>query len=416
MLLHHVFGQCNGVKGAWGHAIGGMGLREWRSSATALVYLSNHVDWQVRAPTPDARAIWSAWLTAKGMKNVTSSAAGRIAHQMVKHLGGTIGISTLAMEGIVKLLTQDLGAPKQRRDDDLTGSPEDNMRTVNYEDLRGKVLRILNPSDGVRPDPDRLIERLIEANMVRLGISTKCSVCGQSSWYSIDGFTYVVRCPKCLAEFSIPAHAPKEMKWAYRSFGPFSLTGSSYGAYSVLLCLRFFEHLLHGAITPFAGFEAEIDGREIETDLGLFFQESRFGKSRTETIFAECKSFNRFEKRDTERMRFLGSRFPTATLVFATLNKSLTSDEKRLLSPIVNQCRRARAAGRPSNTILLLTGTELFADLGPPHCWQDVDGPRRRFENAYLRLDEGLADLCDVTQQLYLDMDSWHDWHESRSD
>ena len=25
VLLHHVFGQCNGMKGAWGHAIGGMG-------------------------------------------------------------------------------------------------------------------------------------------------------------------------------------------------------------------------------------------------------------------------------------------------------------------------------------------------------------------------------------------------------
>ncbi|HHA2746769.1 TPA: NAD(P)/FAD-dependent oxidoreductase [Stenotrophomonas maltophilia] len=25
VLLHHVFGQCNGVKGAWGHAMGGMG-------------------------------------------------------------------------------------------------------------------------------------------------------------------------------------------------------------------------------------------------------------------------------------------------------------------------------------------------------------------------------------------------------
>ena len=25
MLLHHVFGEVNGKKGAWGHAIGGMG-------------------------------------------------------------------------------------------------------------------------------------------------------------------------------------------------------------------------------------------------------------------------------------------------------------------------------------------------------------------------------------------------------
>ena len=42
VLLHHVFGQCNGVKGAWGHAIGGMGAischrrrctRGWRGTA-----------------------------------------------------------------------------------------------------------------------------------------------------------------------------------------------------------------------------------------------------------------------------------------------------------------------------------------------------------------------------------------------
>ncbi len=35
VLLHHVFGQCNGVKGAWGHAIGGMGAISQAMAAAA---------------------------------------------------------------------------------------------------------------------------------------------------------------------------------------------------------------------------------------------------------------------------------------------------------------------------------------------------------------------------------------------
>jgi phytoene dehydrogenase-like protein len=35
VLLHHCFGEVNGKKGAWGHAIGGMGAitQQWRESA-----------------------------------------------------------------------------------------------------------------------------------------------------------------------------------------------------------------------------------------------------------------------------------------------------------------------------------------------------------------------------------------------
>lgn len=35
VLLHHVFGQCNGVKGAWGHALGGMGAITQAMAAAA---------------------------------------------------------------------------------------------------------------------------------------------------------------------------------------------------------------------------------------------------------------------------------------------------------------------------------------------------------------------------------------------
>ncbi len=36
VLLHHVFGESNGVKGAWGHAIGGMGAITQAMAAVAV--------------------------------------------------------------------------------------------------------------------------------------------------------------------------------------------------------------------------------------------------------------------------------------------------------------------------------------------------------------------------------------------
>jgi hypothetical protein len=46
------------------------------------------------------------------------------------------------------------------------------------------------------------------------------------------------------------SHAPKEMVWAYRSTGPFSLPQRAYGVYTVLLTLRFFARVLNCPTTP----------------------------------------------------------------------------------------------------------------------------------------------------------------------
>ena len=60
---------------------------------------------------------------------------------------------------------------------------------------------------------------------------------------------------------------------------------------------------------------------ELEADLALFFQALEFGNSKTEVIFAECKTFNDFLKKDADRMENLGGAFPGAVLVFATLKE-----------------------------------------------------------------------------------------------
>jgi hypothetical protein len=76
------------------------------------------------------------------------------------------------------------------------------------------------------------------------------------------------------------------------------------------------------------------------------------------------------------------------------------------IGKIAKAGRKYWKAERPVNPVLILTGTELFGDVAPPYCWDDAT--KKRFEHVY-----GLIDLCDATQQLYLNLSSWRaDWHE----
>ena len=151
------------------------------------------------------------------------------------------------------------------------------------------------------------------------------------------------------------------MKWAYRTSGLFHSANQAHGAYTVLLMLRFFSELLDGATTPLMSFTAR-KGKtnEMEADLALFFQESKFGASKTELIFAECKTFNDFQMKDADKMEKLGDAFPGAVLVFASLKESLSEEENAVLCPLVNRCREYWKNERPVNPVLILTGTETF--------------------------------------------------------
>jgi len=375
-------------------AIGGFGFREWRFSKKGMVYLSQHPNWSIHLSLPKAENVFSEWLHSKGWK-VELSPPGRIAKQMIKQLGGIWGISTLANEGIIKLLEK-MGDGK----------------TLPADDFWGKISKIANQEKFIK-DPKAILHRLIEVQMFRLGIELQCPICKQRSWYSVKDADYELQCLKCLERFPLPSYSAKDIEWSYRTLGPFSLPKQAYGVYSVLLTLRFFSQLYRGAMTPIMSFTAEKDESKIEADLGLLFQESEFGLVKTELIFAECKTYDYFDKDDADRMMLLADQFPGAVLVFATLRKSLTEKEKKLLRPVVNRGRRYWKAERPFNQVLILTGTELFSDFGLHYAWKDAGGIHASFAEKYVAWSN-LLQLCDVTQQLYLDMKPWHQWLHER--
>ncbi|MBI1923890.1 hypothetical protein HYR99_06530 [Candidatus Poribacteria bacterium] len=375
-------------------AIGNFGFGEWRFSRTGMVYLSRHPNWSVHLTLPKAKAVFSQWLESKQWK-VELSSPGRIANQMIKQLGGPWAVSTLANEGIIKLLEKM-----------SEGKP------MKYEAVVGEIKKIANQIPSTRIDPNGFLQRLTTAQILRLGAQIKCTICDQHSWYAVSEFDYELQCPKCLERFSFPSHSPKEIKWSYWAFGPFSLPNQADGAYTVLLTLRFFSQalLLDGATTPIMSFTAQKDDLEIEADLGLFFQGSKgFRSSKTELIFVECKTNNHFKRKDVDKMKRLGDQFPGAILVFATLRESLTEKEKRMLRPVVNRGRRNWKAGRPYNPVLILTGTELFSMSWLSESWKNRGGIHALFAQRDIDTRD-LSELYEMTQQLYLGVKSRYQW------
>jgi hypothetical protein len=376
--------------------LGAYDLDGWRFSRKGPVYLSHYLDWSVHLGVPGAEQVFVAWLRSRGW-NATLSPPGLLAKQLLKQFKGVWGTSLLADNGIVQLL------------DEMQGD-----KTLLLDALLGKLAKIANESRH-KTDAGKLLNHLVTDGVVRLGIEVQCPICTQRSWYSVTESDYRLQCRKCNEHFDLPTFSPKEIKWSYRTVGPFSLPGRAYGVYTVLLTYRFFSMLLHEPATAIMSFGAEKASVQIEADLGLFVKEVHYGQTTIETVFAECKTYDYFRQVDVKRMATLAKDFPGAIVVFATLRKELSEAEKKLLRSFVNRGRKYWKAERPYNPVLILTGTELFADFRPEYSWKE-GSPAHVAMAQKMRGHMSLLELCDATQQLYLDMKPWHEWLRDRWD
>ncbi|MBL1140406.1 MAG: hypothetical protein HND53_00045 [Proteobacteria bacterium] len=375
-------------------AVGKYSLREWRISRSGPVYLSHYENWTVSYEIPLAEPVMTAWFKEKGWE-VDISPSGKVAKQMIKQLGGLWGVVHLKEEKLIKLL-QELS----------------NNGFINEYDFKGRISQITN-SDEVWISRDEYIKRLLEKEIFQLGVELKCPICTQRSWYSLNDMNSEVRCNGCLSDYKVQSLDLSDKKWAYKSFGTFGLPKQAYGAFGVLLALQFLVKDNHERATALLSFVAKKNNKEIEADLCLVTEKEFRDNSTQDLLFCECKTYNKFEKKDVDRMRVLAKEFPGAVLVFSTLRMDLTTTEKRMLKPLVNSGRRYWKAEKTYNPVIVLTGNELFSSHGIPYCWKDKEGKAGEIaeSNFYPR---GLSDIADVTQQIYLDMKPYHEWREEQ--
>jgi hypothetical protein len=374
-------------------AIGRVGYYNWRFSKRGPVFLAHNPQDFIFLDLPRAEAVMTEWIKERGWK-VSMSGPGRIATQLLKQLGGTQGVSCLAHKGVVELLGElekEAGLPRQA--------------------VIGKLRQVIK-SDKLFFDDERFLERLLEANALRLGAKFQCPVCRRYNWYELNALEYELRCRFCLSDFSAPLKSPRTIEWTYRAHGPFA--GSiAQGAFTVLLTLKFLGGDLDQGVTPLFSYTAEKDGKLLEADLTCLYKSSTWRETRTYVVHTECKSFNRFEPKDVKRMKMLAEAFPGAVLIFSTLNNELQESEVKLIQSLTVAERKKWLRGKPNSPVILLTGTELLSSHGMMDCWKGKGGlydqlSRRSFEMTELPV------LADATQQLYLDLPSLFLWSEAQ--
>lgn len=369
----------------------------WRVGRNGLVKLvtDNFTDyWEI----PESQKVVFAWLKDHGW-DAELSAPGLLAKQIYKKLDGHI--LALANEKLLGLLEHMDGGSVQSN-----GQPVKNNRINQEREL--PIGEIKNKLQDTSKKTD-LCDYLISKGIFHVGLRIQCPHCIRNSWFPVNQIEKTFTCPLCLNTF--PAIGNVEGgTWCYKTTGPFSVANYADGAYATLLALDFFNERKLSTIraTPALSFTAKaLDKKDIEADFALFWQDSIYGEKKNGLVFGECKTYGQFQKKDFDRMRYLGKSFPGAILAFSTLRKTLTAREIREITRIAKLGRKYWKNERPINPVLILTGNELFCFHGPPYCWESISA-KDRFRNI-----KGLIGICDATQQIYLNLPSWEtEWHE----
>jgi hypothetical protein len=368
-------------------AVGCIGIDDYRVSRNGIVHFESHKNGLMFLSLPKGEDLFREWFKQQGWE-IELSSPGRLAKQMLKHLGGILGISRIAQREVIDLLEKMEGGAQ-----------------MTHDAFIGEISKIANKGRFPREVND-VLKNFLESKMFNLGLQVQCQTCTQHIWVPFNEFNYTLKCTKCLDHFEVPQDYPtKKLEWAYRTLGPFNLPNRAFGVYSVLLTLWFFMKEHSYRVTPILSFNAKKDKKELEADLGLFLQQQMFGYSKRYLIFAECKTMNLLEKDDIDKMAILGNEFPGAILVFAILRDSFVEREKKLLRSLVKKGRKSWKADHPFNPVLILTAKELFSWQKPPYCWEKAEGKCLNFSKATWIAND-IIELCDVSQQIYLDMDS----------
>jgi hypothetical protein len=271
---------------------------DFRIGRTGLIHL---VKWKQKSrwKIPHAEKIFFAWLKDKGF-DPSLSTCGRLAKEIYSQLEGWINV--LALEPLLALLDKmNKGGAEGK------GTPLGEVKNS---------LRTMNPVGN-------LYQSLVNRGVFQLGYKTQCTHCERASWHSLEEFSKGLVCPLCHKHLEPISAVDTDSQgaWHLKTAGPFSIGNYGDGSYCVLLGLNFFERDHSLQMTPVLSFRAKhrTSGRELEADFGIMWQETVYGETEDGILFAECKSYNRFEKKDFERMRNLAGQFPGAILAFCTL-------------------------------------------------------------------------------------------------
>ncbi len=372
-----------------------------------------HYDWSHFFEIPTNFKVFEAWFKQNGFK-IELSGTGRILLKIIDSVGGIHGVRTFQNEEIIRLLDNMSHAAVETEKDDSDeegGKSKVRAKTVPVKKWQDLLIKLDRNSPEIA---ERHLKNLLNYKILKGGVTLQCPECTQRTWYALDDISDRVTCERCLEKFNFPIVKPvSESNWHLRTIGPFSIENFAQGGYCVALSLKFFGgHGLSNEMTWIPSFLLKNKRGEVEADFGIFLSQGHIDEIKSPiVIFGECKSFKEFTNKDVNRMRQIADNFPGAVLTFCTLRSTLTNREKKAIAKLARRGRKHFKADQWINPVLVLTGIELFSDFRPPTCWKDKGKPYNQFANNR-HIYNNIQELCNVTQQMYLGMESYWDWYK----
>jgi hypothetical protein len=363
---------------------------------------------------PDGFSVFSAWFAQHGLQAKVSD-AGRVAEQILASLEGIEGGWALANKEVVSLLNEMAQGLAEATPIDESSQSERKPIPRGRAVPRERWLELLGKLYQDNGRAKRHLDFLLTHGVLKIGARVECPRCRQANWYPLDDMGEELRCERCLRYYAFPAVEPPKNLWYYRTNGPFSIESYARGSYSAVLALRALSGRFgRRAMTWATGIQIGAgDAKDLEADFVVWQRDLWLGQIKSWLIFGEAKSFadGAFKPKDIERAKALAKQFPGAVLVFATMRTELNAEEKKRLSKLALWGRYGIGNDRTRAPVLILTATELFANAPPPGCWVGHGERFQPFVNAF-GVRGSLPQLCNATQQLHLDMESYGVWSQ----
>lgn len=342
----------------------------------------------------------TSWLKGQGIKAAPSE-AGRITDQVIDSLGGLWGTHRIKHPEIIQLLDNMARSRVLRNGGDSEEFPDSTALAKHW------IATLKRVNQGRLSSDDQALQRLVDANVLQLGLAPRCSHCAKENWYSLDDVASTIRCERCRKSFDYPQGKPSTVPWKYRVVGPFATPHFAQGAYCVALTLAFLEGL--SSMAPFT-YTTSLDlvasnGARLETDLFAWWGGDGIGRRAHDpaTVVGECKSLGTegFKAKDVARLKALGEALPGAFLVAATLKKQFSSSEIRHLRRL---CRWGWGRGngdRKPSRVIALTAVELFGDGPLSYDWKNAGGTLSKLAETSGYIFD-LPRLAEATQRGHL--------------
>ena len=338
------------------------------------------------------------------------SEPGHIAKQMLEHLGGLWGVQLLADVATLKLLNKMAGGVRRRREGDEIIEENFELRTATLKEW-ADLISVRREKWKYSSD----LSKFTTANVIRLGLETECPHCSAKNWSTLTAVDYRVVCERCLKPYEFPQASLRDhnRNWTYRVVGPFSVPDYGRGSYSALLAVRVLSRYRTSLdqMTFSTALNLSFDGIQREVDFIAWHSDDRMRDMHLppQWIIGEAKSLGKGElitPSDLVKLKTVADKLPEAIIVIAVLRDHFTEAEKKVLRSFVTWGRRLNLHGEPTNPILLLTSNELMMDHYMSSTWKALGGRHAKFvDYDHTRT---LSEFADATQQIYLDIPSFH--------